>query len=256
MAFPRQAMMLASTVALTLLQSIVFPNVLPKVADSSGRSLTLAQTPPKYNPPSDRKRLQRTRGGGSRGCSSSQSTSGKASQTALSLLVPPDHVAQTVSAYPTFVWYLSNPTTYPIEFALVERDVAKPLLVKQLQIRKPGLVRFELPQEGPGLLPGKEYRWTVSLVCDADRPSQNMSAYAWIELVPPTADLTAQLAASQSHSDRSLIYARFGLWYDSLALLTSTYLQNPDDQKVSAYLSSLLNQIGFHQNSIVHSSAQ
>ena len=80
-----------------------------------------------YAPPISPDRPQRTEGSGSRGCS-------KNKDVALDLVVPNDHVATTVLGHPIFLWRVSAPAE--ISFALVEPGVVKPILEKQLEVKK------------------------------------------------------------------------------------------------------------------------
>jgi len=76
-----------------------------------------AQTTQIYIPPARSGPTSRTKAAGSRGCDQSGNTN-------LQLIVPDDHIPLTVSARPTFFWYVSN-TTLPVRFTLVEPGVAK-----------------------------------------------------------------------------------------------------------------------------------
>ena len=204
---------------------------------SSGSEAVASAAEPEYVPPAGRDRLQRTEGGGARGCTNSIPVS-------LNLLTPKDHIAQTVSAHPTFLWHMSDATSAPMVFTLVERNVGQPIFQKQLKADKSGIVRLEMPQNAPALVEGKEYRWTVSLICSHKRPSENIYARAWIERVAIAPNLTQKLAAADSERNRALLYARSGIWYDALAILDKAHETDPRDRQTSNSFVSLLEQVG------------
>lgn len=193
-----------------------------------------------YVPPSNRDRLQRTEGGGSRGCTNLAPVS-------LSLLTPKDHIARTVSAHPTFLWHVSDATTAPIVFTLTERGASQPIFQKQLTADRAGIMRLEIPETAPGLIEGKEYRWTVTLVCSEKRPSENVYARAWIERVATPSGLEQKLASANSEGDRAAIYAQSGLWYDAVAALDKTRTANPGETQASNLFVTLLEQVGLNQ---------
>jgi hypothetical protein len=168
----------------------------------------------KYIPP-ERGTPRRTQGTGTRGGDESESV-------ALKLLVPHDHTGQTLSGHPTFFWYVSEVPTEPVEFALVESGVAQPIFVQQLQLYKAGIVRLEMPKNLPELIPGKEYRWSVSLINNTERRSHDTFAQSWIKRVPETPALKQQLATATTVRDRASVYAEAGLWYDALNALSTT----------------------------------
>ncbi|HAX78071.1 MAG TPA: hypothetical protein DCY88_20175 [Cyanobacteria bacterium UBA11372] len=239
---------IASTTLLTLLLSgLLPPNQLSLLTANLSAN---ANTSGGYVPPTDREPIQRTDGAGSRGCP-------QGSFGSISLLIPKDHVGLTVSDRPTFSWYVSALPSTPMQFALVEPGVAQPILVKQLRVNKTGIVQLKLPTNISGLSVGKTYRWTVSLVCNAKRPSVNIYVRSWIARVPNHVDELQLLATASSQAvrestadrlrQRAIAYAQSGIWYDAIATISKAYLANPQDRLNIEYLHLLLTQVGLSQ---------
>lgn len=195
-----------------------------------------AQMVQDYVPPISSKKTSRTKGAGSRGCD-------LISATDLQLLTPEDHIATTVSSHPTFFWSISN-TSLPVRFTLIEPGVAKPIMDRKFMVTRPGVVEVKLPSNLPGLKLGKEYRWTLSIVCNEERPSENTYAYSWIERVAVTPNLTQNLKGVNIQTQRSLVYARSGIWYEALLSSYMGYKAHPQDKIAFWYFSELLAQIG------------
>jgi len=53
-------------------------------------------------------------------------------------------------------------------------------LEKQLQTKVAGVIRLNMPEDLPELVPGREYRWSVELLCNPERPSANPIAQSWL----------------------------------------------------------------------------
>lgn len=176
--------------------------------------------------------------GGTRGTQSNQSL------PVLTLIVPNYQDGLTTSDYPTFFWHVSAPA--PMTFVLTEAGATQPLLEKQIQPQT-GIIQLEMPKDLPELVPGREYRWSVTLTYNPDRPSANPFIQSWIERVPPRAELTQQLAAATLDHDRALIYAQAGLWYDAFAAISTAYTADPSDQSILADRLLLLDQVGLKQ---------
>lgn len=205
----------------------------------------LANTP-QYVPPASRGTPKRTTGGGARGgCL-------KSIPVSITLLVPNDHVGQTALERPSFSWYVSNPTSVsvPMQFALVEPGVARPLLVKSLKAGKTGLEQLEIPQNAPKLQSGHQYRWTVSVICNTQRPSENLYVMGWVKRVTATANQAKAIALAGSDNERALVYARTGLWYDALTAMSRAYQANPQNRSAFESFVSLLDEVGLTQVAI------
>jgi Domain of Unknown Function (DUF928) len=182
-----------------------------------------------YVPPGGTKRTSRTKGAGSRGCD-------RAASPELQLLAPNDHIPTTASTHPTFYWYISV-TKLPVRLTLVEPGVVKPIVDRRFIVTRPGVVGVKLPSDVPGLVVGKQYRWTVAIVCDEERPSANTYAYSWISRVAATPELKSKLAeVSNSSQNRSLVYAQAGIWYDALSSSIMNYEINNQDKLFSRLL--------------------
>jgi hypothetical protein len=175
-----------------------------------------------YHPPKGKVRQQARKTGGSRGCNLPLNNT-------VTLLVPQDHTATTVSERPTFFWYLSQKSSLPLRFTLIEPG--KKTIFSQELIPEPGIVALNLPQSSHPLEIGKTYRWTVTVICNQKKPSRNLFAQAWIERVSfPKSD--------KFYKDTSFCdvrYARSGIWYDALACNYVKQLQNNTDSNLQEF---------------------
>ncbi len=192
-----------------------------------------------YVPP-NRGTPRQTQGTGSRGCTQSQPIN-------LALLVPNDHTAQTSSGHPTFFWYISEKPSQPMEFALVETGVAQPIFVQQLQPQKAGIVRLEMPKHLPELVSNRDYRWSVTVICNANQRSNDTFAQGWIKRVPGTPALEQQLAAATTPRDRASVYAKAGLWYDALNVISTAQASNSTDPSIREDFLLLLEEAGLKE---------
>lgn len=205
------------------------------------------------------KNPRQSQGAGSRG--RAEETLG---QNLVTLLIPSqDYIGQTISSHPTFSWYLSQPVEVPMQFTLVEDKRGgggKTIWEKKIDSAQQGIIHVEIPKDRPELVPGKTYRWTVTLVCNSVQPSANRYLISYIERVPITAALEQKLSARGLNRNslpktipsgsalemraRASLYAESGLWYDAVAALAAASKQHPKDSLVQEDLLSLFNQVG------------
>jgi hypothetical protein len=191
---------------------------------------------PRYVPPAARTAPIRTMGGGSRGCDQGSSAD-------FCLLVPRDHVAQTSSGRPTFPWLVTTPSSVPFQFTLVEPGVSQPLHQQEVAADRVGLQHITLPATVTELKPEVNYRWTISQICNPNRPSSNPYATAWILRTEVTPVQQQAIAQAQTDGQKAEVYAAEGFWYDAVDALRLAQVQAPQDRATADAMQALLGQI-------------
>lgn len=170
----------------------------------------------------------------------------KSLPVSLTLLVPEKHTGLTASGRPTFVWYLSDVPAVPMRFRLTDREEKTTFIEQKIEAPQAGINKLEMPKDQPELVSGQEYRWTVSLICNKGRASQNV-ARAKIKRVDAPQKLQEQLAGKTLESDKAIIYARAGYWYDALAASLAARAAKPNDAAIRDDFLSLLDQVGLNK---------
>jgi hypothetical protein len=205
------------------------------IALQSARSAAAADMP-EYIPP------VRSAPGGRVG----GSTRGPGTPPTLSALAP-DHTGLTIQEQPSLYWYLSKPTSYPIEFTIIDDRAIQPLIERRLSgSLQPGMQRVRLAEYGLRLSVGVLYRWSVALVVDPDNRSRDVIAGGAIERIAPPTELRAKLARA-GKTRAPYLYAEAGLWYDALAAISDLIDAAPNDQVLRQERASLLEQVGLPQ---------
>lgn len=230
--YRRKPLLIGLTVGLVL--AVAVPN-----SYSDRGSRVSADINEGYTPPQDRGRIQRTEAGGSRGCDDSLDAS-------FGLISPKDHVATTVSGRPTFLWHVSEVPSVPVRFTLVEPGVSKPLLETRVKVTRPGIVQQKIPPTVQELRVGREYKWTISLICNQKMPSQNPYAWAKIKRVTTSPELAKKIARASSSGDLALIYAHAGVWYEAVLSSFKAFQDKPRDRSILINFQSLLGDVGLN----------
>lgn len=188
----------------------------PSTPSAPRRGTTTTTGPRAYTPPPrpSAPRQGTTITGGVRGgCQGS-------SPIPLTMLAPVDHVGQSHATHPTFAWFVPAGTSQPIRlriFAATATGRGSELYTVEMPAT-PGLMTKTLPAEQPGLTPGNQYIWQVAIVCDRNRPSQNLWLETQMAVEPLPRELQAKLTNTPNRLTRARLYAEAGFWYDALAL--------------------------------------
>lgn len=172
---------------------------------------------------------------------------GKPSQ--LTALLPATNLGLTTAAYPRFFWFAPKSKAKFAEFTLSEVNEK---LEDQTPVYKtifaiagtPGVASLPLPSHAniPPLAVGKDYHWSVALICNPNDRARDIKVDGWVQRVAPDARLTNQLAKA-ALADRVSLYASNGLWFDTLTTLVDQRCASPKDAALINSWAALLKSV-------------
>jgi hypothetical protein len=131
-------------------------------------------------------------------------------------LAPSGHVGLTRSARPTLLFKLVHPSPVPAFLVVAAIDGREALVEQALSLDTPGVKSVSFPPLVELEL-NKEYIWSIVLICNRVRPSDNFVVQALLKRIAPTPVLIEQLKKASSSFERGRILAANGIWYDALA---------------------------------------
>jgi hypothetical protein len=159
----------------------------------------------------------------------------------------PDHVGMTVKQTPTLNWFLSKPTTYPIQFTLNDIQKVQPLYEGVLPPPKQaGVQSIDLKALGITLEPNVQYKWFVSARPNTSSHSEDIVAGGMIERCEIN-DCLITIGPVLTCDQPSVTFnAKHGLWYDAMACLCNLIDANPGDPSLRRLRAELLRAVGLH----------
>lgn len=116
-----------------------------------------------------------------------------------------------------------------------------------------GPVALKFPEEEPPLEIGTRYQWIVELECDPNNSSGNPSVSGWVKRIAPDAQIEAELHAAEHPLDKAEVYARHGIWYETLTLVAEERQAHPEDSQVMTAWRSLLEWVETRQTNPISS---
>ncbi|WP_449420395.1 DUF928 domain-containing protein [Phormidium nigroviride] len=178
--------------------------------------------------------------GGSRGCQEvGNEPTGDEKQT-LTALVPLNQKQQvwgaTISANPTFWFYVPYKSKFSGEFVLYNRE-NDPVYTSSFMLSgTPGIVKISLPSS-VSLEIGQRYEWYFKIYCQQGQPPSSVNGT--IERINlPNPSLRSQLEKA-TLSDRISILAANGIWHDALTTAAEIRKRNPNDTAWSTLLQEI-----------------
>ncbi len=155
----------------------------------------------------------------------------------------PDHVAMSAEPQPQLLWYLSESTTLPLEFTIVETGGVEPILEVGLSTpMAAGIQTISLGQHDLRLEAGKTYQWFVSLIPDPTRRSKDIIAGGMLEMDQLPEGIVEDVKEGTPLEATKLL-ANAGFWYDAMGVISLGIQRNPADQKLREIRAALLDQV-------------
>ena len=182
----------------------------------------------------------RREGGGTRGLECSTAP------TALTALIPQSTMGQTLSAKPTFFYYLPVAVDKTVQFELAdERDKTVYKKSFRMVTSRAGVVSVSLDSDdnSPALEVGKNYQWYFTIKCNAKNyTTDEVLVSGWINRTALPPNVKTELDRSPSRAKLN-IFAQQGLWYDYLATLAQLRRESPSDASLAREWSAVLNSV-------------
>jgi hypothetical protein len=135
----------------------------------------------------------------------------------IELLAPEGHAGLTTSPTPTLYFFVSQPITWPIQFTISTPTRPDPLVEVNIPApRQAGVYGLRTADYHVRLETGVLYTWSVSVILNPEARSRDIVASA--SLLRTTPDPTTEGALrGVSASQRAVLFAQAGLWYDAVA---------------------------------------
>ena len=181
----------------------------------------------------------RREGGGTRGLECSTAP------TALTALIPQSTMGQTISAKPTFFYYLPVAVDKTVQFELAdERDKTVYKKSFRMVTSRAGVVSVSLDSDdnSPALEVGKNYQWYFTIKCNPKNTTDDVLVSGWINRTALAPNVKTELDRSGDRAKLSIL-AQQGLWYDYLATLAQLRMQSPSDAGLAIKWSAVLNSV-------------
>jgi Domain of Unknown Function (DUF928) len=161
-------------------------------------------------------------------------------------LIPPSNQGLTLTESPTFFAYIS-PASTAVEFTLQTKDeTGTKIHQTTFTVDKPGIVGVRIPADGDKkkfLEVGKEYQWSFTVICNPEEKLGDRSGDYFVEGYVKRIEAEPTLKSALANPDpmaRAIAYAKNDIWYETVATLADLLRQAPDDAKLTAEWTQLL----------------
>ena len=152
----------------------------------------------------------------------------------------PNRIWSTVQKSPVLYYWISQATSLPIRFTLVDQRKIRPLIEVALESpTRSGFWAIRLKDYNIVLDEEVQYSWFVSVTRNPDLPEEDIVAGGVIERVDPR---LVDYYGYTCDSDSVLQAEKAGLWYDAFACVNGLIEANPEDRSLRHLRQRLLKQ--------------
>lgn len=219
-----------------------FKAIWSKIAFVLCLSLTLIPIAPSlaqvtFNPPKTQA-PKSSSGGASRDASSCGADLAATTTASVTPLLPKTNIGLTVAEHPAILVYVPQTNAKKALFGLQDEQ-GKQYYQTMLPLpSKRGVMEVKLPDSVSALKIGKNYRWSLVMICTQELEPDSPWVSGWIRRVEsnrpfnhqPTLELVSRLAD-------------MGIWYDSLATLAELRRTEPSNTTVATAWQELLKSV-------------
>ncbi|MFB8791866.1 MAG: DUF928 domain-containing protein [Potamolinea sp.] len=158
-------------------------------------------------------------------------------------LMPATNNGLTVSERPTFLLYIPETSAKEIFFSLSDENNNTHYQTKIPITGKAGIVNFQLPNNAPSLLIGKNYKWTFVLIDSQGLRPDSPGVQGKIRRVEPNPVMLSQLQ-NKTLLERAALYGKNGIWFETLQSLAEARKSQPSDANLATTWQELLKSAG------------
>lgn len=159
--------------------------------------------------------------------------------TSVTPLIPATNIGFTVAERPTIFVYIPATTAKTALFTLQTEDSKYSYRTNLSLPNKPGVMQVKIPASVPALKTGKNYKWSLVMICTEELEPDSPWVSGWIRRVEPNSSLTSQLKKPVSLDLISRL-AETGIWYDSLSNLAQLRRSQPSNPALNDAWEALL----------------
>lgn len=196
---------------------LIFTGLQPQLSAQSYPDGRVSLT---FPPSQNRGAPGRTVGGGTRSPSCTDRN-----DTFLTALMPESNLGFTVSANPTFFFYVPKNTAELAEFTVLDEESKQIYQTTFALANTPGVIKVQLPQT-VSLEIGKTYQWKFAIICDYQDRDQDEVVWGDSQRVELSPDLKTNLKQILLLQQAKL-YAQRQIWHETLAILAQLHSSNP-----------------------------
>ncbi|WP_148662835.1 DUF928 domain-containing protein [Scytonema hofmannii] len=167
------------------------------------------------------------------------------STASVTALLPSSGIGLTVKERPAILVYIPPTTAKKALFGVQDEQAINHYQTTINLPEKPGVMAIKLPDSVPGIKTGKNYQWSLAMICSSELEPDSPLVSGWIQRIEYPVGLKNQSRSSPSLELASHL-AKHGVWYDTIFELAKLRQAEPLNPIIKASWQQLLNAVGLN----------
>ena len=164
----------------------------------------------------------------------------------LAPLLPVAAKGLTVASHPTVLAYLPQTSAQKVFFSWRdEHDNDHYQTILPIE-NKAGIISLTLPEDAPPLEVGKNYQWSLAIMCDGKLKPDSPIIQGSIQRVEIAASLSDRLNNANA-LETAAIYGEAGIWYETVATLAKLQTTQANNSSLTSNWQELLSSVGLEK---------
>jgi hypothetical protein len=194
-----------------------------------------------FNPPKEQA-PKRSTGGASRDASTCGADMSATTKASVTPLLPKTNIGLTVAERPSILIYVPQTNAKKALFGLQDEQGKHSYRTTLSLPQKPGVIEINLPSSVSALKIGKNYQWSLVMICTEELEPDSPWVSGWIRRVESNRNLNNQPTLELASK-----LANMGIWYDSLSTLAELKRRQPNNPTVVTSWQQLLHSINLNE---------
>ncbi|MGH1394591.1 MAG: DUF928 domain-containing protein [Trichormus sp.] len=177
-------------------------------------------------------------GGASRDASTCGADMSATTEASVTPLLPKTNIGLTLAERPPILVYVPQTKAKKALFALRDEQGGQYYQTTLALPKKPGVIEIQLPSSVSALKIGKNYQWSLVMICTEELEPDSPWVSGWIRRVESERSFN-----NQSSLEVASQLANMGIWYDSLATLAELKRRQPNNSTVATSWQEMLKSV-------------
>jgi hypothetical protein len=161
-------------------------------------------------------------------------------------IMPSRNYGLTLEERPSIFVYLADTSAQQVVLILQDESADYYQRAFLPIVDRAGITSFTLPEDKSAPIAGKNYQWSLVIVCGETVQPDDPVLYGWVQRVEASPQQERELA-QKSEVDRIAWLAQNGYWYDAIAEIDRVRHLSPGNAQLESFWQNVLEMAGVRE---------